>query len=243
MSWREQLKELLRGVGVDVRRSINAPDYSLLGCRNLPIRAVLDVGANDGGFARYINRLFPQAKIYCFEPLREPRARLAQWLRNTPEVDALVVPVALGKTDHRTEIFVHEDHDSSSSILPTTDRATELFAFKRRQKREEIQVRSLDSWATENSFRSDGVVLLKLDVQGLEADVLQGGKETLRSVGICIVEVSIEPMYVGQSTFVELVSLLDESGLHYFGNLSQVNTSAGRPLYIDAMFLRDTLLE
>jgi hypothetical protein len=36
-----------------------------------PVRAIIDAGANTGQFARMIEKIFPEANIYCFEPLGE----------------------------------------------------------------------------------------------------------------------------------------------------------------------------
>jgi hypothetical protein len=45
----------------------------------LQLRTVVDIGANRGQFALCIRRLYPQAQIYSFEPLKKPALA---WMRN-----------------------------------------------------------------------------------------------------------------------------------------------------------------
>src|SRR6188768_3210136 len=46
--------------------------------QRLGIRTVIDVGANDGGFARRARRTLPEAVLHCFEPLPVPYAKLCE---------------------------------------------------------------------------------------------------------------------------------------------------------------------
>ncbi|MDP2279688.1 MAG: hypothetical protein Q8K51_15875, partial [Nitrospirota bacterium] len=52
------IKKLLNAIGFDVMRLNKSPQYSLLGLRALPIKTIIDVGANTGQFARMIERIF-----------------------------------------------------------------------------------------------------------------------------------------------------------------------------------------
>ena len=75
------LRFLHKGLGLK-----NLVDYieqrqSLLGLVNLDIRTVLDIGANKGGAARAFLGFFPNAKIYCIEPIPELCRRLEEWAR------------------------------------------------------------------------------------------------------------------------------------------------------------------
>jgi hypothetical protein len=53
----------LNAIGLDVARLNKSPQYSLLGLRNLPIRTIIDGGANTGQFARMIEKVFPEANV------------------------------------------------------------------------------------------------------------------------------------------------------------------------------------
>jgi len=66
------IKSFFNRIGFDFVRSKNSPNQTLLGLKYLPIRTVIDVGANIGQFGDYILQFFPSATIYSFEPLPEP---------------------------------------------------------------------------------------------------------------------------------------------------------------------------
>jgi len=65
------IKWIFNSIGYDIVRVEKSPRISLLGLRNIPIRTAIDVGANTGQFARMIENVFPESKIYSFEPLPE----------------------------------------------------------------------------------------------------------------------------------------------------------------------------
>ena len=44
----------------------------MLSPRERPFRTIMDVGSNTGQFAKKISKIFPKAKLFCFEPLPEP---------------------------------------------------------------------------------------------------------------------------------------------------------------------------
>src|SRR5437899_4779053 len=79
MALRKFAKALLRLGGIEVSRWSNAPKHTLLGVGRFPIRSIVDVGANEGQFAKWISTLFPLAHIYAFEPLPRPYAILKAW--------------------------------------------------------------------------------------------------------------------------------------------------------------------
>jgi hypothetical protein len=54
--------------------------------------------------------------------------------------------------------------------------------------------------------------LVKIDVQGFEGRVLAGGEETLRQAKRMVVEVSLHPLYDGQSLMPEILHLLSNWG-------------------------------
>lgn len=63
------VKKAFNLIGLDVNIRSKSPKYSLFGIRNLPINTIIDIGANTGQFAKEISKIFPKAKIFCFEPL------------------------------------------------------------------------------------------------------------------------------------------------------------------------------
>jgi hypothetical protein len=146
--------------------------------------------------------------------------------------------MALGEQRGTTEMFVHSDHSPSSSILPTTLLSTQLYPFTGRQQQVSICVETLDAVFDDLRLDVEPELLVKLDVQGYEGRVIRGGRQVLSGASACIVEISLETLYEGQSTFKEIFLELDSLGFSYAGNFSQAYAADSRVVYIDAVFMR-----
>lgn len=235
------VRGVLAKVGIDVLRSARNPSRTLSGVSNQPIRTVLDVGANRGEFARVALGLFPEAQVFCFEPLPGLADSLRALAVAYPgRVELLMV--ALGNEDRDVEMHVHVAFSPSSSILATTDRCKALFPQTRDQESVVVPMRRLDAILSEaGRDRLEGQVLLKIDVQGFEGQVLRGATRTLQKVDHCMLEFSVEPLYQNQADFADTVGLLSLHGLLFRGCVQQVVGDRGQVLFLDAMFSRHPL--
>jgi FkbM family methyltransferase len=164
VGWRHLVKMGLAEAGIDIRRQAENPAHNLLGLRRLGVRTVLDVGANEGQFAREALKRFPEAHVYSFEPLPGAFAKLNSWAAGQDRVTP--VNIALGDRDEALEIHMHSEHSPSSSLLRTTDLSTALYPFTAAQESVSVPVRRLDDWAASKSLQAP--TLIKLDVQGYE---------------------------------------------------------------------------
>ena len=232
-------KRVVRALGFDVVRLKNVPRETFLNLASRRFDSILDVGANDGGFAKSVVRRFPDAALHCFEPLPGPADALRRWASSSGFSRITVHEIALSDREGEAEIIEHVDHSASSSLLPLTAEGASLFPFAARSEKRLIRLTTLDAWAAAQPG-SLGRSLLKLDVQGFEDRVLRGGGRTMSSVDACIVEVSIARLYDGQARFVDLVNALNEAGLTYFGNLEQQHDKRGAPIFLDCVFVRPT---
>jgi len=133
-------------------------------------------------------------------------------------------------------MFLHTTHSPSSSLLQSTEICSELYPQTQAQKPVTIKLTTLDNVLGEVALQPD--ILIKLDTQGYEKQVIAGGVETFRRAAACIIEANLFQLYENQPTFAELVSLLDQLGFHYAGNLDQTYDRQGRVVYIDAVFVR-----
>jgi len=235
------LKRLIRKtfnlIGLDIIRISKSPTHSLLGLRNLPIRTIIDVGANKGQFARMISNVFPEAHIYSFEPLPEPFKQLKEWA-DQQNGRATVFNVALGDREGEVKMFSHLDHSPSSSFLKTTEICETFYPFTKKQANTIAKLTTLDKAIADISKPPTPDILIKLDVQGYEDRVIRGGTLTFREGKVCILEVCLDQLYENQAIFKDIFFLLDELGYHYVGNLDQVYADDGHVIFIDAVFLR-----
>jgi FkbM family methyltransferase len=212
--------------------------HSFLGLKYLPIKTIFDVGANEGQFARKVSKLFPNACIYCFEPLPGPFKKLNRWAEKQ-KGRVKVFNTALGDSSKESvEMFSHSEHSPSSSILKTTETCKTLYPVTEKQNTISVKLTMLDEWAANLSEPLTSDILIKLDVQGYEDRVIKGGVATFRRARACILEVCLDKMYEKQANFKDILFLLYELGFHYIGNLNQVYADDGHVVYVDAVFVK-----
>ena len=231
------LKSIFHRLGFDIIRIKNSPKLTLCGLRSIPIQTVIDVGANTGQFARQISQIFPQADLYCFEPLPEPFKALERWaLEQDGRVK--VFNVALGESEGTVEMFFHTKHSPSSSLLASTDINKKYYPFIKSQMPVRVKQTTLDNALNSFTRLMKPEILVKLDVQGYEDRVLRGGSKTLSMAAACILEVCIDNLYHDQANYSGLVLLLDQMGFRYSGNLEQVYAVDGHVIFFNAVFVK-----
>jgi FkbM family methyltransferase len=232
------IKKSINNLGWDIRRQQNNPFYTLLGLRNYPIKTIVDVGANTGQFAHYISGVFPQARLYCFEPLPKPFQLLQSWARHQANGKVTTFNLALGNTESMMDMFYHTEHSPSSSLLAITEVSKTLYPFTQQQTKMLVPVTTLDKAMVEVIGKVEPDLLIKLDVQGYEDRVIQGGIKTFSKAKACILEVCLDKLYEQQASFKDLLLLLESLGFYYVGNLEQIYANDGHVIFVDAIFLK-----
>lgn len=211
----------------------------LLGLRTLPIDTIIDIGANEGQFAKSISKVFPKANIYCFEPLPYPFKKLSKWAEN--HKGCKVFNYALGDREGNVELFYHLDHSPSSSLLKSTKVCEKLYPLTKKQTSISVKLTTLDKAMADISEPLIPDVLIKIDVQGYEDRVIRGGTETFSKARACILEIGLDKLYENQAEFKDILYLFNDLGFHYAGNLQQVYGDNGHVIYIDAVFMKQTV--
>jgi FkbM family methyltransferase len=198
-------------------------------------RCVIDAGANVGQFAVAAAKLLNPQRIYSFEP--QP-ACLQILERNLTRCQIPFECHALALGTHTgTANLVLNSHNHSSSLLPLGDDHKRAFPSAKENGSLEVQMSSLDIFFKDVVLPSP--VLLKLDVQGFEANVLLGATELLTRCNHVVLETSFRPLYQSESSFNELNLLLQQ---HKFCFKQPVgflqNPASGEILQMDALFER-----
>lgn len=197
-------------------------------------RTVIDVGANAGQFAVASAKLFSDVTVHSFEPNPECVSLLNK--HTDPLGNVKVYPVALG--DEEGEVTFHvNSHSHSSSILPLTKNHLEAFPAARELNSIRVRISTLDKIFSNIELAAP--VLLKLDVQGYEAQVLRGAAETLKRVDYVVLEASFKPMYEGEMLFMDVVRQMEACGFSFLRPVGWLNDpNTGEIIQMDALFQR-----
>lgn len=166
---------------------------------NIESPIILEAGAADGSDTlRFAKLLLPQGIIYAFEPVLQNFERLRELVKDRHNVCAF--RMALGDHDGKMRMNVSrniragDDVASSSSLLKpkTLTSSHPHIVF---EKSEEVDVRTIDSWAAENKVTR--IDAMWLDMQGSECATLQASPVIMKTVQVLYTEVNFEETYEG----------------------------------------------
>jgi FkbM family methyltransferase len=236
---RQNFNRFLRLFGYQIKSVQHLPNENLLGIsQRYNIRTILDAGANEGQFALWSRKFFPEASIYSFEPVESTFKRLNRIAKEKPRWD--VFQVALSDTCRDRQIFHHINHPSSSSLHESTAVELDLFPETKEKILENVSCVTLDHWLNSSNIHLKEDILLKLDVQGHETCVLKGAKNVLAMTSVVITEVIVGSLYAEQARFVDIVHLLSEAGFHFQGVLEHGFDERAAIISLDAVFVKDS---
>jgi FkbM family methyltransferase len=219
------------------------------------------LGFIDAGAAGGVHPLvMPAAALVhctCFEPDPDAHAKL---LRHA-EANGLFAKLslsdrALGEKAGEATLYLTESPVNSSLLRPSrmlVDRyGTKGFALA---KEIHVQTASLDDIVSAGAAEGDRAgEFIKLDCQGAEYDILQGGTRTLEEQCVALwCEVEFFPMYEKQKTFSELDLFLRDKGFLLYGlypnyiSAKKLDRRASdteeRIIWADALYFKDPLAE
>lgn len=201
---------------------------------------VLDVGAHVGDVSRRIASQFPHATIHAFEPTPASFAGLVGAARQCPAIQP--VRMAAGNANGTARFRVTGDA-RFSSVLPPSERGLAYHGGAIETVEEiEAPVRRLDDWAVDAGVpRAD---LIKIDVQGLELDVLRGAERLVGTALAVNSEAQMVPEYAGAATFSEIDLHLRSRGflLHQLHEV-WVQGAEYQTICVDGLWLRSEALE
>lgn len=169
------------------------------------IDLVIDVGANVGQFGEGLRAGGYKGKIVSFEPIASAFQALAA--KAAADGNWEVHHCGLGATAGEAVLHISE-LSVCSSILELSDTAGLHDKRTVVVRTETISVRTLDEVAAGLSGR----VLLKIDTQGYERQVLDGGGKTLRRALGILLELPVIHTYRGEWQLHEALKFMSDLG-------------------------------
>ena len=146
------------------------------------IKTIFDVGANGGSVALNFGRVFPSARIFCFEPIAGTFAQLQSNTRRHRQINCF--QLAIGASAGEVEIHLQEESELNS-LVP------ELNADPRCKRTERVTVDTLDNFCSKQGVSR--IDFLKIDTEGFDLEVLRGAEGLLgnKCVRLVFAEVGV----------------------------------------------------
>ena len=162
-----------RGV---VESVISSGEYLIPRLKGLRPKTILDVGAHVGTASRIFSTVFPNAKIFAFEP---SHFNLAFAERNLTEQSDSVSLFSFGLSDENRMVeLYHGDNLTAASSLYNHVNSSEL--------QETVEIR--DAAEVLKELELGTIDILKLDTEGSELKILDSLSESLRDVSVIMLE-------------------------------------------------------
>jgi FkbM family methyltransferase len=202
--------------------------------RNLGPITLVDIGAHKGWFTTGMNSVCSVKDALLIEPI----GALAQELASDPALsDYRILDCAVSDFDGEIEMKIFPEAPYMSSVL-TLDRSVDDVAETAKTNAVCVlrPARKLDTIAA--GFAPTAIDLIKIDVQGLEHLVINGGRETLSRTKAVYTEVSFRPIYLGSSLFFDIHALLQTHGFMMIDLEPGFRSRSGELLQADALFVK-----
>ena len=163
---------------------------------------VIDIGAHIGLFGAIATKLAGESgKVFSFEPAPNTFPVLEQTIRIN-KLDHLMEPVnqAMSKETGTTTFFISADEADVSNSLVSYKVDRKLIGV-------EVEINTIDNFVAERNLMQ--LDFIKIDAEGVEYDVLQGGIETFRTLKPHIIlAIHPEPIVKKGDTMEEIYDLL-----------------------------------
>jgi FkbM family methyltransferase len=195
---------------------------------------VIDVGVAHG--TPWLHDAFPDAHLVLIEPQSQFRESIAAMLSKRK---GEWHQVALGEEPGEAVLNIMTSHPSSSSLLAMSDEHAAFYdacGVEHGMHQEMVQIVRLDSI---DSSQWPKPWLLKIDVEGLETEVVKGATAVLGNVTMIIAELSLNNAYEG-SSFAEKLLVFEQSNFPLYEIIemqARGRFGRGRVTMMDGVFL------
>lgn len=185
---------------------------------------ILDIGAYEGEWTLMCKNIFADAKYLMFEAQKSKANKLVHL--KSDQVDfhiGLLGPLS----NDKSKFYVNE---TVSSALPES--------AKENQEYIEIPMYTVDQVI--NNKGISRVDFIKLDVQGFELEVLKGAENTLKSVEVVLLEVSLIEINKGAPLIIEVMNFMNDIGFVCYDICSIVRRPLDKALWqTDLIFVKN----
>jgi FkbM family methyltransferase len=185
---------------------------------NIDFKKVLDIGAYEGEWTKMFKSFYPEADVLMLEANTDKES----FLKDIGQYKIAV----LGKEDNK-EVDYYKCLDG----VPTGNgiyQENTQFKFKPEKR--------ISTTLTTLLGSNDGYDLIKMDVQGAEKDIIEGGLPIIKNTKYLLLELQTTPYNKGAPLIEEVVSYLHGLGFG-FVDLFDLMYSNNHLIQVDGLFI------
>jgi FkbM family methyltransferase len=200
---------------------------------------IFDIGANFGQAALELASHFQNSTIYSFEPHLETYADLVEKTKKHKNIKTY--SLGFGDKSDKMELNISKSTDGNS-LLPLSETVNQYAhggGWAEKVGTSTVEITTMDLFCQENKI--DRIDILKIDTQGYELKVIEGGVKVIRPeiTKAIVVEVVFVEFYKQQAYFSDIFKVLTERGYKLLGFYHKVYNPS-KPNYLqwcDAVFV------
>ena len=172
-----------------------------------PGDTVLDIGANIGMVTLLLSKLVGEnGNVHSFEPNPKIKKMLEETLAHNQVSNVCLHPIALGEEQGLLELRIPSHNAGAASLIRNINsRDIDLV---------EVPVCPLSDIITEKGIES--IRLIKIDVEGFEAQVLRGGRKVLESIRPEAILFELNGKIEGSVANQPVIKILRDLGYAFF---------------------------
>ena len=172
---------------------------------------LVDIGANSGSFTKDFSLFYPKVDaVYCFEPLENLKEFIEQ--TNCNLANLKIFSTALGAKSERKTISYPMGNTTHASFYKYNKNSSKFYQDSNLIK-SSVNVSRLDEFI--DLIDTNNPLIIKIDTQGHEVEVIEGGLNVLALADLVLIECSFAPEYETlDPTFAKVCNTLASVELH-----------------------------
>lgn len=193
---------------------------------------ILDVGAYDGKTSLFLSESFPECTVHAFEP--NPDAFTIMEANTRINTNIVRHKEALSNNKGTCPFYITHNKVSSSinRVRENSPDASGVLADQLKIRQViQIPLLPLDELGFEE------VLLLKMDTQGNEIRVIEGGINTFKKTRIAITEMSVHKIYENGCSYFETDAKLRELGFEPYDFIVPARKNGVEMTEFDAIYV------
>lgn len=209
---------LLKRIGRSLNRIIEQPlvllgkfkrinsnhSFTCLTVRDLigEVKTLIDVGANEGSFVKAAKYVFPNAKIYAFEP----QSKFYNVLKKIENIS--IFNFGLWDKDSEDFFYINKENSGASSFLKPLKDYTKYIGSKDKILKTKVVRKRFDKL----NLLIKRPCFVKIDVEGGEEKVLNGFGDKLNEVDTLQIEWFFRDFHKNQMRLGKVIPFLEKYG-------------------------------